>query len=409
MTDKELIALLEKATGLSLNEQEIKSLIDERLAGMLSAARVKTVSLGEETPGPALGLSRYLGEVRRLGMGQAPRFVEADQMVRAAVPALKEKPASKVKDLREGATTAGGYLVPVEQAAEVLNLVNNYSAVKGLCRQVPMKAHQITFPTVSGGLTAYWVPEAGDTEGVVPDGSHQADGEKPRSDAAFGQLAITAYVLAVKVVVSNQLLDDSDPGVDQVLQNLFAETIGSAFDVAALRGAGTALDPISGLAERITTNALGVDSGFDYQDLARLIYAVYENAPHAAQVPVLGHPKAERLLMTMKDADDNFIFRRPGQAQNEGDSRPRVLGEPFVRDPNILTNLGADGDETRLFAGDFAGSALVGVRSGLVVKTNPWAEPYFSYNQTAFLAEVRIGFAVADEKRFALLSGIATS
>ena len=79
-----------------------------------------------------------------------------------------------------------------------------------------------------------------------------------------------------------------------------------------------------------------------------------------------------------------------------------------MRDPNILTNLGG-GTETRLFAGDFAGSAIVGLRSGLVVKTNPWAEPYFSYNQTAFLAEVRMGFNVSDEARFAMLSGVPTA
>ena len=111
---------------------------------------------------------------------------------------------SLAKDLREGATTAGGYLVPTEQAGEVLNLVNNFSAVKSLCRQVPMAGRQITFPTISGGLTAYWVPEATDTE-TYGLGDGAANGEKPRSDATFGQLALTAHVLAVKVVVSNQL------------------------------------------------------------------------------------------------------------------------------------------------------------------------------------------------------------
>ena len=50
-----------------------------------------------------------------------------------------------------------------------------------------------------------------------------------------------------------------------------------------------------------------------------------------------------------------------------------------------------------------------GQRQGLVVKTNPWAEPYFSYNQTAFLAEVRIGFNLSDEKRFAMLSAVPTA
>lgn len=407
MDDKQMIAILEQATGQKLDEKQLAGLIDQRLKALLSAAAPQRVSLGQDPTGPSLGLSRYLGDVRRLGLGQAPRFSPAEQMVAAVGPQLRQVSPSQAKDLREGATTAGGYLVPSQEASEVLNLVNNFSAIKDLCRQVPMRANQITFPTISGGLTAYWVPEASDTATYgLGDGAEH--GEKPRSEPTFGQMPITAHVLAVKVVVSNQLLDDSDPGVDQVLAGLFAETIGQAFDVACLRGAGTTTDPISGLAQRVTTNVLSAGDPFDFDDLADLIFKVYENAPHALQVPVIGHAKAEKVLMKLKDDGGDYIYRQPGQPRAEGDTRPRVWGEPFVRDPNVATNLGG-GTETRLFAGDFATSAFVGVRSGLVVKTNPWAEPYFSYNQTAFLAEVRMGFALSDEKRFAVLGGVPTS
>ncbi len=406
MTDNELVALLEEATGSALNEQAIKTLIDQRLSGALSAVQARRVSLGAQPAAKGLGSSRgfshFLGEVRRCGLGQAP----GSELVRVAGAEHRQLAPQKAKDLREGLTSAGGYLVAAEQAGEVLSLVNNFSAVKALCREVPMRSHQITFPTVSGGLTAYWVPEASDTASVDFD---QADGHKPRSEAAFGQLAITAQVLAVKVVVSNQLLDDSDPGVDQVLMNLFAETIGQAFDLACLRGAGTALDPISGLDARIVTNALSAGSPFGFDDLAELIFKVYENAPHAASVPVLGHPKAEKALMKLKDGQGDYIYRQPGQPRAEGQSQPTVWGEPFLRDPNIAANLGAGANETRLYAGDFAASAFVGARQGLAVKTNPWAEPYFSYNQTCFLAEARLGFALSDEKRFAMLSGVPTA
>ncbi len=403
MTDKEFIAVLEQATGLSLNEETIKGLIDQRLAPALAAAQPRAISLGQPEAAGRLGLSRFLGDVRRLGMGQPARH--GQDLVRVA-PALTELPASRAKDLREGLSSAGGYLAPAEQASEVLSLVNNFSAVKSLCREVPMRSHQITFPTISGGLTAYWVPEATDTSSAD---NEQADGFVPRSQAVFGQLPITAHVLAVKVVVSNQLLDDSDPGVDAVLAGLFAETLGQAFDVACLRGAGTALDPISGLATRVTTNALGVQTTFVFDDVADLVFAVYQNAPHAAQVPIIGHAKAEKVLMKLKDGQGDYIYRQPGQPRAEGQDRPLVWGEPFVRDPNVLTNLGAGLNETRLFAGDFAGGAFVGQRAGLTVKTNPWAEPYFSYNQTCFLAEARLGFALSDEKRFAVLAGVPTA
>ncbi|MFZ5584528.1 MAG: phage major capsid protein [Thermodesulfobacteriota bacterium] len=403
MTDHELIQLLEKATGLELNEETIKGLVDERLAGLIKSANPRRVSLGGDAAAPVPGFSRFLGEVRRLGLGQNP--AHAGELV-AVEPALRQVAAHKVKDLREGLASAGGYLAPAEQAGEVLNLLGNFSAVKSLCREVPMRSHQITFPTVSGGLTAYWVPEASDT--AAPD-YDQADGFKPRAEAAFGQMAINAQVLAVKVVVSNQLLDDSDPKVDQVLAGLFAETLAAAFDTAAIAGAGTATDPIQGLLTRITTNALSVGAAFDFDDVADLIFRVYENAPHALEVPVIGHAKAEKLLMKLKDEYGDYVYRQPGQPRAEAESRPRLWGEPFVRDPNLPINLGAGANETALIAGDFANSAFVGLRQGLVVKTNPWAEPYFSYNQTCFLAEARLGFALSDEKRFAKLTGVPTA
>ncbi len=195
MKDKMIIQLLEDATGLELDERTVKGLIDSRLEKALSAVETKQIGLGAQMPAPGVGLSKYLGDVRRLGQGQAPKHLEPDQMVSVAGPDLKQVAPAKAKDLREGATTAGGYLVPTEESGEVLNLVNHYSAIKELCREVPMASNQITFPTVSGGLTAYWVPEATDTATYgLGDGAQY--GEKPRSDATFGQLAITSHVLA---------------------------------------------------------------------------------------------------------------------------------------------------------------------------------------------------------------------
>ena len=247
MNEKQIINAMEQASGLEMDETKLAAMVDQRVQKALSVVDSKSVNLGQNTLGAGLGMSNFLGDVRRLGMGQAPRHLSADELVRTAAP------ASLAKDLREGLSSAGGYLAPAEQGGEVLDLVNNYSAIKGLCREVPMRSRQITFPTISGGLTAYWVPEASDTEGLVPDGAHQTSGEVVGSDAAFGQLAISSHMLAVKVVVSNQLLDDSDPAVDQVLAALFAETIANAFDTACLRGAGTSTDPVSGLATLIST------------------------------------------------------------------------------------------------------------------------------------------------------------
>ncbi len=58
MKDQEIIGLLEEATGLSLNEEKVKGLIDQRIAAVLRKAAPQRVGLGQPEAGARLGLSR---------------------------------------------------------------------------------------------------------------------------------------------------------------------------------------------------------------------------------------------------------------------------------------------------------------------------------------------------------------
>lgn len=416
MTEKEIIAAIEKAVGDAVNEDSLGGLVSEQLKKHLEPISKDMITVGEE-PGKetpkGVTMSQYLGDVHRMGSGQAPVFMKAEDMVRGNSNIAPEQlkaiqaalPPEMHKALYTGSDAVGGYLVPTEQSHELLNLVNNWSVVRQLCREIPMKTHQITFPSLTGGLTAYWIPEASaDKRDVDPTAFAQSSGFKPESNITLGQVTLNAYVLAVMVPVSNQLLDDSDPAVDAVLNNLFAETLGSAFDIACLRGAGTALDPVTGLANKIATNVLAAGADFDFDDVTDLIFAVYQNAPAITEVPIIGHPKAEKMMLKIKNEDGDYLYRGPNQAGKV----PTIWGEPFHRDGNVSTTLGG-GSDTRLFAGDFANSAFVGNRMGVIVKANPYANPGFSHNQTYFLAEMRIGFNVTDEARFAVLEGVPTN
>lgn len=398
MNQMQIKAIVEEVVQGSVDDDALAQKIERALTPHLRPLDKKAVIIGgdpgtEELP-KGVNLSQFLGDIKRATKGIAPRWVQQKDM-----RLVKTKAA-----MSEGDGEAGGWLVPTEQSSKVINLLNNYSVIRGLCREVSMSARQLTIPTVTSGPTAYWIPETSDDfETTDPTTFDQSTGYKPPSTLGIGQLTLTAHVLAVKVPVSNQLLDDSSPSVDKLLREIFAETLADAFDTAALRGAGTATDPITGLVGKIATNVLSVDADFTWDDLVNLIFAVRENAPKAQEVPVIGHPKAEKALLKIKNDNGDYLYEGP---KGEGKT-PRVWGEPFYRDGNILTNLGA-GSSTRLFAGDFKNAAYVGARMGLVVKANPWAEPGFSHNQTVFLAETRLAFNLASEARFASLNGVPT-
>jgi len=416
MEKTEMIEVMEEALDKRINEDTIGGVLDQKLEKYLKPVDKKDVIIGEVADkGPEeakVGLSQFLGDIRRAAMQpQAPpesylKWLKPDQILRAdsGIP-MDRLPKSVQKDLYEGTNSAGGYLVPTEESRELLNVASElFSVIPGMCRQVPMRTHQITFPTLSSGLTAYWIPEATDTAGKTPSGAYQEYGEKILSNMGLGQMTLNAYVCAVKVVVSNQLLDDSDPEVDNVLRALFGETLGDAWDTACLQGAGTALDPITGLNSLITTNALAAGAVFNFDDIIDLIFGVLDN-DSKAYPGIIGNTKAEKMLMKVKDEDKNYLYKKPREALGV----PDVWGHPYHRDGNVPSNLGTGGNETRLYAGDFKRHGYAGRRLGLIIKTNPWGEPYFSFNQTAFLAEFRVGFTVDAEKYFAKMDGVPTT
>ncbi len=407
---KEIIGLVEEALDKRFNEETIGSVVDDKLKALLEPLRKQQVLLGDwaqpEKP-KGMTFSQWLGDMARVSRGESPIWAKDGQkdFVKAVTNIDQAYLASlapeQAKSLYEASGAAGGYLVPTEEMRTLIDLTTNWSVVAPLCTQVPMRTNSITFPTLTSGLTAYWIPEAQSSSPAT-----QAAGVKQESTPTFSQMNITNHVLAVLVYVSNQLLDDSDPSVDGVLYNIFGKTLAKYLDIAILRGAGTTTDPVTGLANRVTTNKLATGAVLDFDDILDLIYSVLDNSDGGTtQVDIIGHTKAERQLLKVKDNDGQYVYRRPNDPTK---GSPSLWGEPWHRDNNILTNLGTNTDKTRIFSGDFANHAYVGLRNQVSVRANPWGTG-FTQNQTAFLAEFRRGFQVDDESRFSLLEGVPTA
>lgn len=415
---EKIIPIFEEVLDQKFNEETVKGLVDAnpRLVEALKAVNKQEIIIGEvpdeRMRDKRVTFSQFLGDIRRAAGGYADvfggklKYLKPDQVIRMESMIDPERvPTAMRKDLYEGTSSAGGYLVPTEENRELINVATQlYSVVPGLCRRVPMRTRQITFPTLTSGLTAYWVPEATDTSSYTPTGSYQEYGEKIQSNITLGQMTITAFVCAVKVVVSNQLLDDSDPEIDTILRALFSETLGDAWDTACLQGAGTTLDPITGINGLCTTNALVAGAVFDYDDIVDLTFApLHQDAK--SQVQIIGNTYAEQVMLKIKDEEGQYIYKSP----REDGATPMIWGRPYHRDGNVPSNLGDETNMTRLYAGDFRRHGYAGYRMGMIIRTNPFGEPYFSFNQTAFLAEMRVGFTVDAEKYFAKMDNVPTT
>lgn len=387
-----IIPILEEALQTSLNEKTVGAILDKdpRLAKLLEAVgNKKQVIIGEAPEATEkVSFSQWLGDLARIGKGQNPIHCK--------------KPESFIgKALYEGSDSVGGYLVPQEQMRQLLDLTANYAVIEGLCQRVPMNTNQIIFPTMTSGLTAYWIPETTSASAQTA----QASGAKQESTPTLSTMTITVHVLAVLAVVSNQLLDDSDPSIEQVLMNIFGKTLGKYFDLACLAGTGASTDPVYGLDSLVTTNVLTAGAEAGFKDIVDLIYPCLDNVDGSTTtIDILGHTKAERTLLKVTDNEGQFLYKRPADARGIA----TLWGEPFHRDNNITTVSGANSDKTKLYAGDFLNYGYVGVRNEVSIRANPWGTG-FRQNQTEFLAEFRKGFQVSLESAFAIMSGWPTA
>jgi HK97 family phage major capsid protein len=281
----------------------------------------------------------------------------------------------------EGTTTAGGFLVPTEEAGKLLTLIKEKSIIRNLATIWPMRNWKLTTPTVTNGVTAYWIDE---------------NALKTASDATFGQLALQAYKLCSISPVSDELLSDSNPAVDTVLYNLIALAMIRAEETAFAQGAAGVGDPITGIYNTagITTIAA---SGNLLDDIADLIGAVEEN--EGENVTILHALREKRQIRKMKDDNGDYIYQKPADKNTPA----TIWDAAAIGDKYIPKTLGGTADESYMLAGDFS-HAHIGDCQEVVIAVD--TSRYFEYDQTVIRGVKRVGFKIDDATKFARITGI---
>jgi HK97 family phage major capsid protein len=98
-----------------------------------------------------------------------------------------------VDALRIGADTEGGFIVPTEFEATLIQGLEEENIIRGLATVIPSSSDK-KIPVVASHGTASWVDEEGDI---------------PESDEVFGQITLGAHKLATIIKVSDELLNDA--------------------------------------------------------------------------------------------------------------------------------------------------------------------------------------------------------
>jgi HK97 family phage major capsid protein len=128
-------------------------------------------------------------------------------------------------NLSEGTTTAGGYLVPEEFAAEILRLAPEYGVIRSNCRIIPMQFDTIHIPAAgTTDQSATWTNEAAQIKQTNPN---------------FREIQLTINKLAAIPKVTNELLADANVPVVQYLSELVAWAFAKEEDNQGFNGIGS--------------------------------------------------------------------------------------------------------------------------------------------------------------------------
>ena len=297
---------------------------------------------------------------------------------------------TRQKALETGVGSAGGFIVPIQQVFELIEMLYANTVVIAMGATVlnDLMGSPWEVPKQTGGATAFWVGE-----------------NKPitESEQTLGQLQLTPKAVAALVKLSNRLLKLSNPSAEAMIRRDIAMCIALAIDYAALRGSGGASQPL-GIANTpgILTLPLAADGGDFYFEQASDMEGKLEDAN--ALKGTLGYVMHGKVKRRMKKLRIPQYFNSQLNLPDPGgeyvmlpmsDVKLRdALGYDLKTTTQLPTNL-AKGQGTNLSEVYFANwtEMLVGQWGGLEILASAETSDAFAKNQTwvRVIQEVDVG------------------
>ena len=289
--------------------------------------------------------------------------------------------------------------LPSDVSAEILQKVQEDSAVMRLARQITLPGRGLTIPVISGDPSAAWVAETD---------------EKPVSNPSLSTKLMEGYMLSVIVPFSNQFRRDARALYDALVARL-PRALALMFDqtvIGAQAKPGANFDNFAGC----TTQSLIASAGHTaYNGLVAAFTDVAEGG-YALDGFALS-PAAQGILLNATDSDGRPLF-----VNSAADGAiPRILGARAVMARGIYkagTAAGGSGAGSPAIvgiAGDWS-QAMYGTVEGVQVSISDQATltsgtttiNLWQRNMFAVRAEIEVGF-IAETDYFNLISGATPS
>lgn len=277
--------------------------------------------------------------------------------------------------LSGGVDAEGGFLVQPEFAAEILRLIPTVGLYRRVARIVPMKSDEINFGKLASGISVSW---PGENVAIT------------LSEPTFGQLKLTAKILAGYTEAPETLLDDATPELGQFIADLFIEGIAREEDRVGFAGNTGAGDPFMGIlfaantVPKVLAATKTKTSDVTSDDLLDLQTTVPDGAREDCRYFM--SPTVFDFVRKLKDSAGNYIWQAPAAgAPGTVWGKPYELSERF---PAYSTS--ADPSRSFIAYGN-PRNLMLGDRKQLAVRSSDVAGNTFQKIQTAIRVHERIG------------------
>jgi HK97 family phage major capsid protein len=239
-----------------------------------------------------------------------------------SVPSVSDLDVEEHRALTKGTATAGGYLVPTNFYNQIIRSLRFMGAFANLANElVTDSGETIQVPANTAHGTAAWLAESGS---YTP------------SDETFAQLSLGAFKATTKVIVSEELLEDSAFNLDAFLAQEIGERIGVLENTAYIKGDGTGkpqgIIQATGTASNLgadVTAAVGNATSFNYTALVTSIFSL--SPQYRAGASFIVNDASARNLYLMTDSQN-----RPLWNVNVATTGPDTfLGYPIRTDPDM--------------------------------------------------------------------------
>jgi len=283
---------------------------------------------------------------------------------------------------------AGGFLVPEPLANSIFMNIANQSAVIPFLQPIPMTSATLKMNALDDDVVMTWV----DGEG----------GAKTVSNESHKQITLTAYELAVIVLVTDTLLEDANIAMDSLIRQEIETALTQALEQSYLGyfAATPFAQTISGSCPVANTIAYGTYADL-VADCSQALNRLEVNG-FDQNIGFVGHPALKAAFRDLRDLNGQPIFQ-PANAKEPG----TLFGYP-IRFTRNMVNTGSPSAH-ELIVADWK-YMFEGVRNELRLKKTDvgtvGANNLFTENKTAIKAWVRRGFAIRDVNAIAKITGL---